>query len=181
MIIGLSGYAQVGKDTVANYLVENYGYKRVAFADPLREALYNLNPVITDLPEVFSSTLSNAVDHIGWETVKQNSEQVRGLLQRMGTEVGRKMFGEDFWVNLAFKNVYKGSKIVFTDVRFPNEFDAIKSVDGKIWRVEKPGIQAVNRHSSETALDNHFFDRGINNDSSIEDLHKAIDLLMLIG
>lgn len=181
MIIGLSGYAQTGKDTIANYLVEHYGYKRVAFADPLREALYSLNPLITDLPEVYSSTLVNAVDHIGWEAVKQNSEQVRGLLQRMGTEVGRKMWGEDFWVERAFKNVYVGSKVVFTDVRFPNEYDEVKACHGKVWRVEKPGIQAVNGHSSETALDGYTFDRIINNDSSLEDLYKAIDLFMLVG
>jgi dephospho-CoA kinase len=40
MIIGLTGYAQSGKDTVANILVENYGYQRVAFADPIRALLY---------------------------------------------------------------------------------------------------------------------------------------------
>ena len=46
MIIGLSGYAQVGKDTVANYLVEKYGFVKVSFADPIREALYKLDPKV---------------------------------------------------------------------------------------------------------------------------------------
>ena len=42
VIIGLSGYAQSGKDTVANILVQHYGYKRVAFADKIRECLFAL-------------------------------------------------------------------------------------------------------------------------------------------
>ena len=31
-VIGLTGYAQSGKDTVASILVEKYGYRRIAFA-----------------------------------------------------------------------------------------------------------------------------------------------------
>ncbi len=45
MIIGLTGYAQSGKDTVANILVERYGFTRVAFADKIREFLYETNPM----------------------------------------------------------------------------------------------------------------------------------------
>ena len=47
MIIGLSGYAQVGKDTVAQILVEEYGYSRIGFADIIRNACYRLNPIVT--------------------------------------------------------------------------------------------------------------------------------------
>ena len=45
MIIGLTGYAQSGKDTVAKILVENYGFTRIAFADKIREFLYETNPM----------------------------------------------------------------------------------------------------------------------------------------
>lgn len=178
MIIGLSGYAQTGKDTIAKYLIDNYGYRRIAFADPLREALYNLDPIISDIPEVPGVSLANAVDNLGWELLKQGSPQTRNLLQRMGTEVGRKMFGTDFWVYQAFKNVLSDDKIVFTDVRFPNEYAHIKSHFGKVFRVEKPGIEAVNAHISETALDNYDFDGILVNDGSIEKLHETVDLLM---
>jgi dephospho-CoA kinase len=44
MIIGISGYARSGKDTVANYLVEHHEFTRMAFADAMREALLRLNP-----------------------------------------------------------------------------------------------------------------------------------------
>lgn len=180
MIIGLSGYAQTGKDTIAQHLVRTYGFKRIAFADPLREALYRLDPVISDIAELPGVHLSSAVDNLGWELVKQTSLQARELLQRMGTEVGRSMFGTDFWVQQAWKqnNVNSDSQVVFTDVRFPNEFAQIKSYYGKVFRVVKDGVSAVNAHNSETALDNFPFDGVILNNGSIEDLNVQIDEMM---
>ena len=72
-------------------------------------------------------------------------------------------------------------KWIITDMRFPNEFDAVKSRDGITIRVNRPysttggnGIPATfsqtQFHPSETALDNHKFDYVIDNDSSISDL-----------
>lgn len=174
MIIGLSGYAQSGKDTVAEHLIKYYGYKRVAFADPIRQALYKLDPKIR-IDEMVGASLSNAVDHMGWEEVKRLSGDARELLQRMGTEVGREMFGQDFWVDQAFRGVSKFNDVVLTDVRFPNEYRAIKSRDGIIIRIVKPGTSAVNLHASETALDNHSFDATIVNDGSKEELYKKVD------
>jgi len=37
MIIGLLGKNRVGKDTFAEYLIQNYGFVRYAFADPIKE------------------------------------------------------------------------------------------------------------------------------------------------
>ena len=175
MIIGLSGYAQTGKDTVAEHLTKHYDYKRIAFADPIREALYRLNPILTDYPGLSGIRLSWVVDRGGWESLKQNSPEARQLLQRFGTEVGRELFGQDFWVEQAFRGVSKFNKIVFTDVRFANEFKAIKSREGIVIRIVKPGTGAVNGHSSETALDNFSFDATIINDGSKEDLYNKID------
>lgn len=174
MIIGLSGYAQTGKDTVAQHLVDHYGFTRIAFADPIREALLKLNPIITDLPELPQSSLSQVVI-MGWETLKKNSPQVRGLLQRFGTEVARDMWDEDFWVKLAMRKAAEHSKVVFTDVRFPNEYEAIVNSGGYAWRIEKPGVFAVNEHSSETSLDNYVFDHTIVNMGSKDDLYATID------
>jgi hypothetical protein len=177
MIIGLSGYAQTGKDTVANYLISNYGYRRVAFADPIRRSLYILNPMVS-VGEFGSVHLQQAVDGMGWEEVKRISPETRRLLQVMGTEVGREMFSDDFWVSQAMRGVSKFDKIVFTDVRYPNEYKAIKLQEGRMLRITKPSVIAVNNHSSESALDNHGFDGIIVNDGSIEELHRNIDLFM---
>lgn len=172
-LLGLSGYAQAGKDSVASFLVENYGYTRISFADPLRAALYALNPDIE--PEWETPwRVQNAVNGVGWDRAKVEYPEIRALLQRLGTEVGRKLFGENFWVDLAMKQVKDGGKYVFSDVRFPNELISIKQQGGEIWRITRPLVTAVNRHESETALDEYVMDALILNDGSISDLHDTV-------
>lgn len=177
MIIGLSGYAQVGKDTVANYLVEKYGFVKVSFADPIREALYKLNPYVRigDMPP---TSLATAVDHMGWEEVKVFSSDTRELLQRMGTEVGREMFGKDFWVNQGLLRAREHSNVVFADTRFRNEAEAIRANGGQVWRINKPGHKPVNDHPSETALDEYRFDWHLPNYAGIEELHELVDRIL---
>lgn len=174
MIIGLSGVARSGKDTVADHLVENYGFRKVSFADPIREALYRLNPEID--VDGYDMRLKAAVDLMGWEQLKDISTGVRGLMQRMGTEVGREMFGENIWVDTALKSIAPGEKIVITDVRFPNEADAIQATGGKLWRVERSGVGPANEHASESALDHYEFPTKLANDGTLEDLWKKVDL-----
>jgi dephospho-CoA kinase len=45
-LIGLSGYARSGKDEAAKVLIEEFGFKRIAFADKLRDFLYALDPIV---------------------------------------------------------------------------------------------------------------------------------------
>ena len=178
MIIGLSGYAQTGKDTVAQHLVEQYGFTRIAFADPIREALYALDPILHDYPAIPGIRLSWIVDKSGWESVKKESAEARRMLQRLGTEVARNQWSPNFWVDLAMQKASKFGKVVITDVRFPNEYEAIRGANGDIWRVVKPGVSAVNAHASEVALDNYTFDKTILNNGSLDILHQSIDYLI---
>lgn len=170
-LIGLSGYAQSGKDTVAEILVREYDYTRIAFADPIRNLLYEVNPTVG------TTNLRNLVDADGWDAAKQNHE-VRRLLQDLGVGA-RKIFGYDFWINSAMLSIHnrigilKG-KYVFTDVRFENEAETIRNYKGAIWRIERSGVTAVNNHVSEHELDHYDFDKKITNDSSIEDLESKV-------
>jgi len=174
LIIGLSGYAQTGKDTIADYLVTQYGFTKISFADPIREALYKLDPKVR-VDELAGASLANAVDSMGWENLKRYSSDTRELLQRLGTEVGREMFGKDFWVNQAMLKAKQHENVVFADVRFVNEVEAILEASGNVWRVSKPDVAAVNRHVSETALDGYKFDREIHNMGSFEELFNVVD------
>lgn len=167
MIIGLSGYAQSGKDTVAKYLVEHHGFERIAFADKIRELLYEMNPIISIVASE-PMYLRGRVDRDGWDVAKQ-SDEVRRLLQELGVGA-RKVFGDNHWVVEAFKNLDKEKNYVVTDVRFQNEADFVKAFSGKLWRVERSGVNAVNGHVSEHDLDNWEFDGYIHNNASIEDL-----------
>jgi Domain of unknown function (DUF4406) len=174
-LIGLSGYARSGKDTVADYLVDSYGYKKMSFADPMKQALLTLNPTI-DVGGT-PAALSQAI-LMGWDDLKAISSDIRPLLQRMGTEVGRNMWGEDFWVNAALNSIPDGSKVVFADVRFPNEAAAIKSLGGTVIRVKRDGVGPANSHVSETALDDYVFDTVIDNSGSIEDLKLTVKTIL---
>jgi hypothetical protein len=173
MIIGLSGYAQSGKDTVAEYLVNERGFERVAFADPIREFLLELNPILEN-----GIHLTSVVDEFNWEIAKKKPE-VRRLLQATGV-AARKHIDEDLWVIAALRKMNEvGKQYVITDVRFQNEAVMIKQSGGHIWRVERQGIGPVNEHVSEHDLDNWEFDSYIHNNSTIEDLKFAVKTTLM--
>jgi hypothetical protein len=175
MIVGLSGYAQSGKDTIASILVEEYGFIRVAFADRIRELLFEMDPGIgVKGPDGQWHTvgLQNIVEVSGWDKAKQHND-VRALLQNLGVGA-RKVFGDDFWIKEALKSLSDDRNFVFTDVRFTNEAEIIKLNHGQVWRIIRPGINPVNQHISESDLDEWPFDGFIDNDGSLEDLEHTI-------
>lgn len=170
MIIGLTGYAQSGKDTLAEILVQKYGYTRVAFADPIRELLYEMNPAVKD----GGYRVQTTVDVYGWDVAKTAFPEVRNLLQNLGVGA-RKTFGETFWIQQALRKVHFEGNFVITDVRFPNEAAAIRKYDNsQIWRIKRPGVGAVNPHVSETAMDGERVDQIFVNSGTLEDLEVLI-------
>lgn len=150
MLIGLHGFSGAGKDTVAKILAES-GYTRIAFADKLREALLGLNPVVM-VEGGRGVRLAPLIRSHGWDTVKRRVPEVRELLQRLGTEAGRNIHGNDVWVRLALSPVLPDDNCVITDVRFPNEAAAIRARGGVMVNVVRPGCGAVNDHVSEQPL-----------------------------
>lgn len=176
MIIGFCGLAGAGKDTAAAHLVERHGYRRIAFADPMRVALERLDPFV----QIGAAhlRLSHIVAARGWHEAKKEPD-VRRLLQRFGTEVGRNLFGTDVWVDLALDGVEPGERIVATDVRFANEAAAIVRLGGIVVEVQRPGAGLAGTeaaHASE-AMD---FGRHavIVNDGTLDELHAKVDDLL---
>jgi hypothetical protein len=174
MILALSGSARSGKDTIADYLVEHHGYVKMSFADPIREALYRLNPEITDMSGLIYK-FQQAVNLFGWEDMKEYFPMYRVLMQRMGTEVGREMFGEDIWVNAAMERAKGNDRVVLADCRYPNEADAVRALGGKIWRVERDGVLPANEHASEHAMVGYDFDRRLDNSAELDVLYELVD------
>lgn len=181
-IIGLSGYARSGKDEAAKVLVEEFGFKRVAFADKLREVLYALNPVCGFQGNAFKMVLypihiQEVIDQHGWDGYKETEygNEIRRLLQRLGTEAGRQTLWDSIWVDAALTGHDKDAKIVVSDARFFNEFDAVIERGGEIWRIERPGVGPANDHPSETeAIDYPRFSAVIQNDGTLEDYRYKI-------
>jgi len=187
IVIGLNGYARSGKDTVADYMVEQYGFEKVSFAAPLKDMLLTLNPQVgvrwtwrgpkpVYLDDVY-------VEYGTEEAVKASKygEEIRHLWQKLGTECVRK-YDDMFWVRAAFtKLTSDDGRYVFTDVRFPNEADAINQLEGiegydaAIWEVHRTGIGPANGHASEShvgRLGAHYI---LNNTSTHYSLYADID------
>ena len=167
MIVGLSGYARSGKDSVAGVLLES-GWQRRAFADAIKEAVYLLDPLVAGPLRV-----QQVVDLLGWEGAKNQFPEVRRLLQFMGAEVGRDLLGENVWVDRVLSDLREGNYVI-TDCRFPNEADAIRAAGGQVWRISRPGIGPANDHASENSMDEYQFDAHINNDSDLKTLSIVV-------
>lgn len=171
MIIGMTGFAQSGKDTVGAYLVERYGFQRFGLADGVREAVAALDPIV-----VGGLRISHLLSRHSWESIKVEIPEVRRLLQAMGTEVGREIFGSSTWTDLVKRKMEGVENVVITDVRFANEAEMVREQGGMVWRVFRPGVGPVNAHPSDR-LDFEF-DYRIDNDGSIEELQARVDQLL---
>ena len=170
MIIGLCGAAGAGKDTVAEALAAG-GYGRIAFADPLYEAV----SAITGLTVEQLHDRSRKENALGWISCSP-----RRLLQTLGTDWGRNMIHEEIWVMATMQRAdAAGGDICITDVRFPNEAAAIKARGGVVWRVVRPGFNpldgAAAGHESERGVPQEYIDDEIVNSGSIADLRAAVD------
>lgn len=176
MIVGLSGWARAGKDSVGRVLIARHGFERVSFADKVREVALAIDPYIHTASVYEHPTierLTSVVDRCGWETAKAFKD-ARRLLQRIGTEAGRNVLGEDIWVRAAFRDLQPDKDYVVTDARFWNEASAIVDLGGQVWRVTRPGHRPANQHPSEIALDGWNFDSTINNAGSLRDLEEVV-------
>jgi len=161
LLIGVSGYARSGKDSIAAALVERCDFIRISFADRIKELALYIRP-----------ELHERVETEGWEEVKADPE-VRELLQRLGFGC-REVLGEDVWVDAAMQGLAPDRRYVFSDVRFPNEAAGIRRRGGFLIRVTRPGISAVNGHISEVALDDWpSWDAAILNDGTLDDLRET--------
>ena len=153
MLIGLTGRAQAGKDTVYERALAIWGagiVERRSFADKLYEsaaAALGVRPA--DLRDWKTNPAANV--YVGGLHTVWNSETVREYLQRYGTEAHRDIFGEDFWVQQLDLTGHSNRLVFVTDVRFDNEAAAIRRAGGKIIEVigDKAGAY---QHRSEAGL-----------------------------
>jgi len=182
-VIGMMGKKRSGKDTFAARLIEQHGFTKVSLADPLREMLKALNPIV-EFSRSFGGGYVNLIDVLGpednWEAAKELPE-VRRLMQRIGTEAGRNVLGDSIWTDAAQRTIRDiDGPVVITDVRFPNEYALVEDVlDGWTVRISRPSLPVgADLHISETALDDTYPRYEIVNDSTIADLHKAADLVV---
>ncbi|MDH6123852.1 MULTISPECIES: hypothetical protein [unclassified Kitasatospora] len=184
MHIAFIGRARSGKDSAAARLVDQCGYARVAFADPLKEAALKLDPIVYtyvshDGHEATEERLSEVVGYSGWERAKAEVPEVRRVLQHMGQ--GVRDLDPEFWIRQAVARIESApGPVVVTDCRYRNEAAALKRLGFRIIRVQRPphgGELTGPQHVSETELDDYQADATLFNFGSLQDLWDRVDLL----
>lgn len=173
MIIALTARSQAGKDTVCEIIQEMWDdTQRIAFADNVKKfTALALDITLEELEFLKNSKEEWTLFHRGITT--------RQLLQRVGTEAGRGLFGENVWVDLALKDIDPKKIYVITDCRFENEAKKVKELGGivvKIWRKEADNVPST--HASETADLSAYYDYQIHNDGTKQELRETIEGLL---
>lgn len=172
IVVAMTGFASTGKDTVADLLVEHLRFRKLAFADALRaevsnafeiELSYLTHPstknhpmsalAMRKAPIGFLAAVALApgiVPRIGEGRVPNEwldaPRSPRQILQWWGTEYRRREH-EHYWSRQLMQRVLDHmrdgeSRFVITDLRFKNEADTVRALDGKIWQVKRPGVTA---------------------------------------
>lgn len=201
--IGLHGLPGSGKDTIADYLVANYGFVRIAFADLLKreimqaffvndsvfsrenkeKPIWQLNLTYCREPEFVEWVESN----YGKENpaVLYHTCTPRWIMQRWGD--WRRSENPNHFVNHVESEIFKTltfHNVVITDVRYVNEADMLtskvpfwhRSYMSLILEVQRPDnpFYRNNGHSSNERLSDRLIDRTISNEGSVEDLHSSV-------
>lgn len=151
-LVGIMGAKRSGKDTLAGFLVEDHGFTRLAFADKLKDFLLDVNP----LTGRSGFRVRDAVDLVGWDEAKETPE-VRRLLQEVGL-AAREHLGPRVWLDPVMQEADRirwskggnGGPVVITDVRFANEWQAVKEAGGILVRVVRSGVTRDDAHVSES-------------------------------
>ena len=197
MLIGVSGVAGSGKDSVGDILVKNHGFQKFSFSDQLYEEVSKaFNISIDELKDrrwkekpCPKLTLRNCTSY---EFVKVSSHALfnifgfgfgaypmspRQVLQIWGTEYRRQQ-DELYWIKQSkywFDALPPGSRAVNVSVRFPNEMDWIHEEGGFCARVVRPGYEPVNEHASDHLLVDGHFDYILDNNRDLACLEAVVD------
>lgn len=173
-LIGLYSPApQSGKSTAAKYLKACHNYETHSFAEPLKAMVYSLlcrAGYFRDQAQamLYGADKEKPIPELGGKTT-------RHLLQTLGTEWGRGMVCDSIWTELAIKNAKEVLPVVFDDMRFLNEMQAVRDAGGACICIVRPGTQHATTHASEGALNRDPFDAYIVNSGTVEELHAKID------
>lgn len=173
MIIAFTGPISVGKSTLAHILQVHFNFTRVRFAGPLKAML-------------------RAIGLTEQDTDGRTKEQPHHLLcgrtpryamQRLGTEWGRDLIGDNLWVDLWKFNTQQAllggaSGVVCDDCRFENEAATTRAMGGHVVHVERNGI-VRGEHASEAGVARADTDRIFYNNAPLDAARAGIETFLL--
>lgn len=208
MIIGICGFIGSGKDTIADYLVNNHGFRRESFANSLKDAVasvFGWDRVLLEGRTKEAREWREQPDR--WWSERLGKEITpRWVLQYWGTEVCRRGFHDDIWIaSLEHRLLKSNDDVVISDCRFPNEINAIKNAGGQVirvtrgdepiwleaakhymsgpqtigWALGKDMLERHKIHASEYSWVNTNFDAVLDNNSTLDNLFGQVEEMLV--
>lgn len=169
MLIALGHRKRVGKDTAAEYLMQHYGFKRVASADQVK--------LIASI--AFGLSADQLYGNQKEVIDRRWNKTPRQIMQDIGQ--GLRAIHPNIWGAKMLQRVDEllqaGEHVVVTDVRFPNEADALRMREAFLYRINRPAVfDALETDVSETALDHYpYWYKDLDNDMHIPYLYEQLD------
>jgi len=140
MIVGLLGFIGSGKGSAGDIL-KDLGFTPLSFAKGVKDVAAEMFGWPRHLLEGDTQQSRDWRENPDefWSKEFGRVFTPRLALQLMGTEVGRDVFHQDFWVIKLKKYIesYPEQNFVITDVRFGNEINFVHSHDGILIEIER--------------------------------------------
>ncbi len=188
-LIGICGFQGSGKDTLAEILINKYGYKKLSFAGAVKDcasAVFGWDRDLLEGCTKESRLWREQVDKWWADRLGIPNLTPRYVLQNFGTELFRNHFHQDIWIACVEKKLEKYDKVVITDCRFLNEINLIKNKKGTVIKIFREGIpklyydikngyEPTDLHASEWKWIKSEEDYIIINDKTIEDLENKLE------
>lgn len=166
LVVGFCGAKGHGKDTAADVLRRSLGFSLLSFATGLRRTV----ALALRVNESYFTNPDTKED-IDTRTGKSR----RYWLQWIGTE-GFRTLWDDIWVDWWKREITDLGmpRVVATDIRFQNEFDAVKSFERSLMiRVVNPNKEdSGDKHASEAFYRTFDVDYEITNDGTVAELQQ---------
>jgi hypothetical protein len=194
-IIAICGAKRSGKDVLAEHLVKKYNYKRLSFAEPLKEAVKGLFNFDDDQVGIGDDTGNDRKDIIDerWGITP------RAALQFFGTEMMQEKIQEllpnmkrNFFANTLVNHINSAeedTKFVISDLRFIHEYERLLNISKisikeilivRVIRPSKDRIKEQEPHISELEYTEIPYDIIMINNGSIEDYINRFDKIISI-
>lgn len=168
-IIGITGKARSGKDTIKDIILDNFAAWGYSFAEPMYSMTRVLGVNSRDFSDAFKEKPISKFAARGIDV------SPRKLLQTLGTEWGRQLISPDIWISFAAEQFEDhGSGMVISDVRFENEADFVRNNGGTLIHVRRSSLPDTRSHVSESGVEFKDGDIVISNDGTLADLEAAV-------
>lgn len=165
-----------GKSTIAEHLARKHGFYHLRFADPLKDMLIGLLKHYSTVEEAYCQVHEPGKKEL---VIPDLGLSPRSLLQTLGTEWGRQLVRQDLWTSILerrARTLFRGSSVVIDDMRFWNELETVRRLNGEAWKIIRQDVFTVKTdHASEGELASATPDAQLLNLSSIEELLSNVD------